>query len=89
MFRLSQYQGTEEKKLMASPLEIYYEWQQRQNARDVEHLGEVVDIEGRNEVVVCLHVKGTHVSEFLGVPAVVLMHKGDGCLFLPSCSRRP
>jgi len=97
---------------MASPLEIYNEWQRRQNARDVEHLGEVVDlegfrdicvglsdwttgyqaafqnltrnilipladlqmtvedmIEGRDAVVVRLHAEGTHVSEFLGIPA--------------------
>jgi predicted ester cyclase len=97
---------------MASPLEIYNEWQSRQNARDVEHLGEVVDLEGfrdiciglsdwttgyqaafenltrnilipladlqmtveditegKDAVVVRLHIEGTHVSEFLGIPA--------------------
>ena len=31
---------------MVSPLEIYKEWQSRQRARDFEHLGEVVDLEG-------------------------------------------
>ena len=97
---------------MASPLEVYNEWQRRQNAREFEHLGEVVDlegfrdiciglsdwttgyqaafqnltrnilipladlqmtvedlIEGEDAVVVRLHVEGTHVSDFLGVPA--------------------
>lgn len=97
---------------MASPLEIYNEWQRRQNARDFEHLGEVVDLEGfrdiciglsdwttgyqaafenltgnilipladlqmtveditegKDAVVVRLHIEGTHVSEFLGIPA--------------------
>ena len=97
---------------MASPLETYNEWQRRQNARDFEHLGEVVDlegfrdiciglsdwttgyqaafenltrnilipladlqmtvedrIEGKDAVVVRLHIEGTHVSDFLGVPA--------------------
>jgi len=112
MFRLSQFQVTKEKKPMASPLEIYHEWQRRQHAREFEHLGEVVDlegfrdiciglsdwttgyqaafqnlnrnilipwadlqmtveemIEGQDAVVVRLHLEGTHVSEFLGVPA--------------------
>jgi predicted ester cyclase len=102
----------EEKKPMASPLEIYNEWQRRQNAREFEDLGEVVDlegfrdiciglsdwtagyqaafanltrnilipladlqmtveemIEGQEAVVVRLHIEGTQVSEFLGVPA--------------------
>ena len=97
---------------MASPLEIYNEWQRRQNAREFDRLGEVVDlegfrdiciglsdwttgyqaafenltrnilipladlqmtvedlIEGKEAVVVRLHVEGTHVSDFLGVPA--------------------
>ena len=97
---------------MASPLEIYNEWQRRQNARAFEQLGEVVDlegfrdiciglsdwttgyqaafenltrniltpwadlqmtvedlIEGKDAVVVRLHVEGTHVSDFLSVPA--------------------
>jgi predicted ester cyclase len=97
---------------MAITLEIYNEWQSRQMARDVEHLGEVVDlvgfrdiciglsdwttgyeaafenltrnilipladlhmaveeiVEGKDAVVVRLHIEGTHVSEFLGVPA--------------------
>ncbi len=97
---------------MASPLEIYNEWQRRQYAREFEHLGEVVDlegfrdiciglsdwttgyqaafenltrniltpwadlqmtvedlIEGQDAVVVRLHVEGTHVGDFLGVPA--------------------
>src|SRR5215469_9073375 len=110
--RVSHHQATEEKKHMASPLEIYNAWQSRQNARDFEHLGEVVDlegfrdvciglsdwttgyqaafqnltrnilipwtdlqmtveemIEGQDAVVVRLHIEGTHVSEFLGVPA--------------------
>lgn len=96
---------------MASPLEIYNEWQRRQYAREFEHLGEVVDlegfrdiciglsdwttgyqaafenltrniltpwadlqmtvedlIEGQDAVVVRLHVEGTHVGDFLGVP---------------------
>jgi predicted ester cyclase len=102
----------EEKKPMASPLEIYTEWQRRQHAREFEHLGEVVDlegfrdiciglsdwttgyqaafenltrnilipladlqmrvedrIEGKDAVVVRLHIEGTHVGEFLGVQA--------------------
>ena len=97
---------------MASPLEIYNEWQRRQNALEFEQLGEVVDlegfrdiciglsdwttgyqaafenltrniltpwaglqmtvedlIEGKDAVVVRLHVEGTHVGDFLGVPA--------------------
>jgi len=97
---------------MASPLEIYNEWQRRQNAREFAQLGEVVDlegfrdiciglsdwttgyqaafenltrniltpwadlqmtvedlIEGKDAVVVRLHVEGTHVGDFLGVPA--------------------
>jgi predicted ester cyclase len=97
---------------MASPLEIYNEWQSRQKARDFEHLGEVVDlegfrdicislsdwttgyetafqnltrnilipladlqmtveeiVEGKDAVVVRLHIEGTHMSEFLGIPA--------------------
>ena len=97
---------------MASPLEIYTAWQRRQNAREFEHLGEVVDlegfrdiciglsnwttgyqaafenltrniltpwadlqmtvedlIEGKDAVVVRLHVEGTHVGDFLGIPA--------------------
>ena len=97
---------------MASPLEIYNAWQRRQNAREFEHLGEVVDlegfrdiciglsdwttgyeqafenltrnilipladlqmtvedmIEGKDAVVVRLHIAGTHVSDFLGIPA--------------------
>src|SRR5215467_4673980 len=97
---------------MASPLEIYTAWQSRQTAGDVEHLGEVVDlegfrdiciglsdwttgyqaafenltrniltpfadlqmtvedtIEGQEAVVARLHIEGTHVSDFLGVPA--------------------
>ena len=97
---------------MASPLEIYNAWQNRQNVRDFEHLGEVVDlegfrdiciglsdwttgyepafqnltrnilipwadlhmtveeiVEGKDAVVVRLHLEGTHVSEFLGIPA--------------------
>jgi predicted ester cyclase len=101
-----------EKKHMASPLEIYNEWQRRQNAGEFEHLDEVVDlegfrdiciglsdwttgyqaafqnltrnilipladlhmtvedmIEGQDAVVVRLHIEGTHVSEFLGIPA--------------------
>ena len=35
---------------MASPLEIYNEWQSRQNARAFEHLGEVVDLAGFRDV---------------------------------------
>jgi predicted ester cyclase len=97
---------------MASPLEIYNEWQRRQNAREFDRLGEVVDlegfrdiciglsdwttgyqaafenltrnilipladlqmtveemIEGKDAVVVRLHVEGTHVNDFLGIPA--------------------
>jgi steroid delta-isomerase-like uncharacterized protein len=97
---------------MASPLEILTEWQRRQNAREFEQLGEVVDlegfrdiciglsdwtkgyqaafenltcniltswtdlqvavddlIEGKDAVVARLHVEGTHVGHFLGVPA--------------------
>ena len=34
---------------MTSPLEIYREWQRRQQGRDFEHLGEVVDLEGYTE----------------------------------------
>jgi predicted ester cyclase len=97
---------------MASPLEIYNEWQRRQNALEFEQLGEVVDlegfrdiciglsdwttgyqaafenqtrniltpwadlqmtvedlIEGKDAMVVRLHLEGTHVGDFLGVPA--------------------
>ncbi len=42
------------KKQMASPLEIYNEWQSRQRARDVEHLGEVVDLEGFRDICIGL-----------------------------------
>jgi predicted ester cyclase len=41
---------------MASPLEIYKEWQSRQRARDFEHLGEVVDLEGFRDL--CLGLSG-------------------------------
>jgi predicted ester cyclase len=97
---------------MANPLEIYNEWQRRQNAREFDRLGEVVDLEGfrdiciglsdwttgyqaafanltrnvltpwadlqmtvedllegKDAVVVRLHVEGTHASDFLGVQA--------------------
>ena len=39
---------------MASPLEIYNAWQQRQAAGDVEHLGEVVDLEGFRDICIGL-----------------------------------
>ena len=39
---------------MASPLEIYNEWQNRQAAGDVEHLGEVVNLEGFRDICVGL-----------------------------------
>ncbi len=39
---------------MASPLEIYNEWQSRQMARDFEHLGEVVDLEGFRDICIGL-----------------------------------
>jgi predicted ester cyclase len=39
---------------MASSLEIYNEWQSRQIARDVEHLGEVVDLEGFRDICIGL-----------------------------------
>jgi predicted ester cyclase len=39
---------------MASPLEIYNEWQNRQKARDFEHLGEVVDLEGFRDICIGL-----------------------------------
>src|SRR5215472_1920143 len=35
---------------MASPLEIYHDWQNRQRAGDFEHLGEVVDLEGFRDI---------------------------------------
>jgi len=54
IFRLSHYQATEKKKLMASSLEIYNEWQRRQNTQDVEHLGEVVDLEGFRDICIGL-----------------------------------
>jgi steroid delta-isomerase-like uncharacterized protein len=54
MVRLSQEQLTKEKKPMASPLEIYNEWQRRQNAREFEHLGEVVDLEGFRDICIGL-----------------------------------
>ncbi len=41
---------------MTSPLEIYREWQHRQQAQDFEHLGEVVDLEGYTEN--CLGLTG-------------------------------
>ncbi len=41
---------------MTSPLEIYREWQRRQQTRDFEHLGEVVDLEGYTEN--CLGLTG-------------------------------
>jgi predicted ester cyclase len=41
---------------MASPLEIYNEWQSRQMARDFEHLGEVVDLEGFRDI--CIGLSG-------------------------------
>src|SRR5437667_8359018 len=46
----------EGKKQMASPLEIYNEWQSRQMARDVEHLGEVVDLVGFRDI--CIGLSG-------------------------------
>jgi predicted ester cyclase len=39
---------------MASPLEIYNEWQSRQKAQDFEHLGEVVDLEGFRDICIGL-----------------------------------
>src|SRR5215831_21061914 len=54
MVRLSQEQLIKEKKPMASPLEIYNEWQRRQNAREFEHLGEVVDLEGFRDICIGL-----------------------------------
>ena len=39
---------------MASPLEIYNEWQSRQKARDFAHLGEVVDLEGFRDICIGL-----------------------------------
>jgi predicted ester cyclase len=39
---------------MASPLEIYHAWQGRQMAGDVEHLGEVVDLEGFRDICIGL-----------------------------------
>ncbi|HKF37652.1 MAG TPA: ester cyclase [Ktedonobacteraceae bacterium] len=39
---------------MASPLEIYNAWQSRQMAGDVEHLGEVVDLEGFRDICIGL-----------------------------------
>src|SRR5258708_30039033 len=54
IFRLSHHQATEEKKHMVSPLEIYNEWQSLQNARDFEHLGEVVDLEGFRDICIGL-----------------------------------
>jgi predicted ester cyclase len=97
---------------MASSLEIFNKWQSRQIAGDVQHLGEVVDlegfrdiciglsdwttgyesafqnltrnilipfadlhmtiqqiVEGEDAVVVRQHIKATHVSDFLGIPA--------------------
>jgi predicted ester cyclase len=39
---------------MASPLEIYNEWQSRQQAQDFEHLGEVVDLEGFRDICIGL-----------------------------------
>src|SRR5262252_2200464 len=54
MVRLLQVQLTKEKKPMASPLEIYNEWQRRQNAREFAHLGEVVDLEGFRDICIGL-----------------------------------
>jgi predicted ester cyclase len=39
---------------MESPLEIFNEWQSRQMAGDVEHLGEVVDLEGFRDICIGL-----------------------------------
>jgi len=39
---------------MASPLEIFNEWQSRQMAGDFEHLGEVVDLEGFRDICIGL-----------------------------------
>jgi predicted ester cyclase len=39
---------------MATPLEVYGEWQRRQYAGDFEHLGEVVDLEGFRDICVGL-----------------------------------
>ena len=39
---------------MARQLEIYNEWQNRQKARDFEHLGEVVDLEGFRDICIGL-----------------------------------
>lgn len=39
---------------MSSPLEIYNEWQRRQYAREFEHLGEVVDLEGFRDICIGL-----------------------------------
>jgi predicted ester cyclase len=39
---------------MVSPLEIYNAWQSRQMAGDVEHLGEVVDLEGFRDICIGL-----------------------------------
>ena len=39
---------------MASPREMYNEWQRRQQAREFEHLGEVVDLEGFRDICIGL-----------------------------------
>jgi predicted ester cyclase len=39
---------------MTSPLEIYNEWQRRQNAREFAQLGEVVDMEGFHDICIGL-----------------------------------
>ena len=39
---------------MASPLQVYNEWQSRQQAQDFAHLGEVVDLEGFRDICIGL-----------------------------------
>ncbi len=39
---------------MANPLEIFKEWQSRQNAGDFQHLGEVVDLKGFRDICIGL-----------------------------------
>ena len=39
---------------MASPLEIFKEWQSRQSAGDFQHLGEVVDLGGFRDICIGL-----------------------------------